>query len=583
MHISEGPALPSIEAPLAPTPVPVFFDQEAWARRLEAWCRATALPGDRFDEFAAQHACIFFDRYLRHTKGRWAGETFILDTWQRAVVRALFGWKRADGLRRFRTCLIFIPRKNGKTTLAAGLALYLAFAAGETGAEVYCAATDKAQAAICLREAKRMRAQSPKLMELTESYKFNISCAATFSKLEVISADYGNKDGLNISGLIGDEFHAWRGRELYEVLHTATGARAEPLEIFTTTAGDDREGVCHELCERAQEVWERKVADHGFLPVLFAAQPCPPGRAETEWLLDPATWAQANPSLGHTVSHEYMAAEAAQAARQPRHRAAFMRYHLNIWTQATTVWLPYDKWQACKSEPWPLEDMKGRPCFGALDLSATTDLTALALWFPPLAEGGGHRLWAHFWMPADTLQERARKDKVPYDLWAKQGFITPTPGNIVDYAAIRRFLTGAGDEAARAASLASIVNLREIGFDRWASHYLISQLDEQDGLPCVGFGQGYQSMSGPSKEFEAMVIDGRIDHGGNPVLDWMARNVEIASDPAGNIKPVKPDRRKSSKRIDGIVAAIMALGRYLATLAEPPVQSIYAREELWGE
>lgn len=584
MLTSEAQNRPSTEASgAADKPRPVFFDQAAWARRLDQWCAATALPGDRFDVFAANHATGFFDRYLRHTKGEWAGEAFILDVWERAVVRNAFGWKRADGRRRFRQVLVLIARKNGKTTLAAGCALYLAFAAGEAGAEVYCAATDKAQASIALREAKRMRAQSPALMDRTDAYKFNISRADNFSKLEVISADYGNKDGLNISGLIGDEFHAWKGRELHDVLHTATGARAEPMEIYTTTAGTDRESICYEMVEHARKVWNRQTEDHGFLPVLFEARPCPKDRAETDWLLDPATWAEANPGLGHTISHDYMQAEAVKAARQPRHRAAFMRYHLNIWTNATTVWLPYERWQDCKAEePWTLADMKGRECWGALDLSATTDLTALALWFPPAKDGERHRLWAHFWMPADTLAERARKDGVPYDEWARAGLITATPGNVVDYAAVRRFITGGGDREARPLSLASLVNLREIGFDRWASHYLIGQLNEQDGLPCVGFGQGFQSMSGPAKEFEALVVDGKLDHGGNPVLDWMARTVEIKSDPAGNIKPVKPDRRSSSKRIDGIVAGIMALGRWLAVQSMGQARSIWDREELWS-
>ncbi len=555
-------------AALVPVTVPAVYDWAAWARRLYEWCESTARPGDYYDGHAAEHAVQFFPRYLTHTKGRWAGQRFELLPWQVAVVRTIFGWKRVDHSRRFRIVYIEIPRKNGKTGLAAGIALYLAFCSGEAGAEVYCAATDKNQAAICFGEAKKMRLKSPQLLERTLAYKFAVSRPDTFSKLEVVSADYGNKDGLNISGLVGDEMHAWRDRELYEVLHTATGARSEPLEFLITTAGEDPEGICWELHERGIEVWERRIDDHGFLPVIFAADPPTDPDKETEWLLDPATWAQANPSLGNTVGLDYLSAEANRAVTQPRYRNTFKRYHLGAWTQQGTIWLPYERWKAGSrgKDSVTIEALKGRRGFFGLDLSATTDLTALIGVFPPEAEGGTWDLWSHFWMPEANLKERTRKDKVPYDLWREQGYITATPGDVIDYAYIRRMLTGKGDEAPPAGfkPLRDQMEIAELAFDRYGSHYLITQLGENDGMPVIAFGQGYISMSGPSKEMEKLVLAGRVNAGDNPVMDWMARIVEVRQDDAGNIKPVKPDRRKSTKRIDGIVGAVMGLGRAIA-------------------
>lgn len=536
---------------------PAYFDAEKYAA-------ATAAPGDWFDERSAEHACQFFPRFLRHTKGQWAGQPFFLLPWERSIVRAVFGWKRADGSRRFRIVWCEVPRKNGKTGLAAGIAIYLAFAEGEIGAEVYCAATVKSQASICFNEAARMRSQSPKLRELTNAFKFNISRPDTFSKLEVIASDFGKLDGLNVSGLVGDELHAWKGRELYEVLHTAQGARLQPLEFLITTAGTEIATLAGEFHEHALRVRDRQIEDHAFLPVIYAAE------KEDDWAA-PATWAKANPSMGSTIRVETIAAEAERAKKLPRYLNAFKRYYLNIWTEQETIWLDPLKWRECSlgADSVTLEALAGRRCFGGLDLSSTTDLTALALAFPRPASDkvrAGFDVWAHFWMPRDGLAERVRRDRVPYDQWSTDGFITLTDGDTVDYDVIRRAITGEapGAEdaflaAARTAAIVNRVELVSLARDRWNATQLTTQL-MGDGVAVKDFGQGYASMSAASKEFEKQVVEGTLNHGGNPVLEWMARVVSVRADGADNIKPVKPDRRRSAKRIDGIVATIMGLG-----------------------
>jgi phage terminase large subunit-like protein len=566
------PIEPEAVLPQAPppgiAPVAGFFDAEAWAA-------ATAQPGDWFDERAAEHVCAFFPRYLRHTKGRWAGQPFFLLPWQRSGLRAAFGWKRADGSRRFRIVWCEIPRKNGKTGLAAGVGLYLAFASGEPGAEVYSGASAKTQAAIAFNEAKRMRAQSSQLRELTNAFKYNISRPDNFSKYEVIAADYGTLDGLNLSGLIGDEVHAWKNREFYEVLHTAEGARTQPMEFLITTAGTDIDTLGGEMHEHAERVRDGVIEDHAFLPIIYGT-----GR-DDDWT-DPAVWANANPSLGATVTIEAIAAEAERAKKLPRYQNAFKRYYLNIWTEQETIWLPIDKWSQCTKGPESvtLEALAGRRCFGGLDLSSTTDLTALALLFP---RDDGADLWMHFWMPKEGLAERVRRDRVPYDKWADQGFITLTDGDVVDYDVIRRMITGEAPGAdpeflvtSRKAAITNQVELVALARDRWNATQLTTQL-MGDGVEIKDFGQGYASMSAPSKEFEKLVVEGTLNHGGNPVIDWMARVVTVRTDGADNVKPVKPDRRRSTKRIDGIVAGIMALGLAISTAAdqEPEYQMLF--------
>jgi phage terminase large subunit-like protein len=535
-------AIAGLIAPIDP-PVAGLFDAEAWAAR-------TAKPGDWFDERAAAHACAFFPRYLRHTKGRWAGRPFDLLPWQRSIIRAAFGWKRADGLRRFRNVFLEVPRKNGKTGLAAGVALYLAFASGEVGAEVYCAATTKEQANITFREASRMRALSPQLRERTDAFKFNLSAAKSFSKLEVLSSDHGNKDGLNTSGLVGDEIHQWRDRDLHDVLTTSTGARDQPMEFYTTTAGLDVESLWTDMHDHAMRVRDGEVDDHELLPVLYGAE-------EDDDPFDAATWAKANPSWGAILKPEYLEKKAARAKREPSFYNTFLRLHLNIKTKQTTTWLPAAEWKACNIRPVTPDLLAGRRCWGGLDLSSTTDITAFVLVFEP-GPDDVIDLLPFFWLPQAGLEARAARDRVPYQAWVERGHIALTDGNVVDYDAIRRRIAGAEG----AGGLMHEYQIVDIARDRWNATHLSTQL-MGEGLAIVDFGQGFASMSAPCKEFEKRVMNRTINWGGNPVLEWMGRCTDVMQDAAENMKPVKPERKKTGKRIDGIVAAIMGLGRFI--------------------
>lgn len=571
LALATEPVTAAAAVALAPAPAGVVFD-------IESWARSTAQPGDVFDETAAAHATTFFSRYLRHTKGKWAGQPFELIGWQRALVRTIFGWKRADGTRRFRVVYLEVARKNGKTALAAGIALYMAFASGEQGAEVYCAASNEAQANICFTEAKRMRGQSPFMKQITNAFKSNISSLESFSKLEVLTSKSDTKDGLNVSGLVGDEFHAWKDRNLYDVLTTATGAREQPLEFYITTAGTDEHSICYETREHAINVRDGIVVDHELLPLIFAAD-------KDDDIESPATWAKANPSLGVTIKPDYIEKKLKKARDLPRFMNSFQRLHLNIWTDAATTWIPKATWDSCNLRPVRnatgglAEHLLGRACFGGLDLSSTTDLTALALFFPDdlAAADLSGELFVHCWLPKEGLAERIKRDKVPFDLWAEQGLLTLTDGNVVDYDMIRAAITGVGGDAPAGwgRPLRDLADIRDIARDRWNATQLTSQL-MADQVNMVEFGQGYASMSAPAKQWEAMILAKRLNHGGNKLLRWMNQCTAVVTDqsPAANIKPVKPDHKKSSKRIDGIVASIMAVGRAIAMKDDVPVISI---------
>jgi phage terminase large subunit-like protein len=531
---------------------------------------APAPAGYFFDEFAADRAVAFFPRFLRHSIGRFAGQPFELEDWERQIVREAFGWKRPDGSRRYRAIYIEIPRKNGKTTFAAGIGLYLLFADGEPVAEVYSVANDRDQARICLAEGRRLIGRTPFLKERSME-GMDFITAPMSSRWRVLSSTSGNKDGLNASGVIFDEVHALKSRELADLMHTSTGSRVQPLEVYITTAGSDLKSYCWELHQRALRVVRGELEDPEFLGVIFAADP-------DDDIHDPATWAKANPSLGRALSIEYMASQARNAADWPAYENAFKRLHLNIWTEQDVRWIPMALWDKCNLAPVELEDLRGRPCWGGLDLSTREDLTALALAARRLDGQPGFDVWVRAWCPKDTIELRARRDHVPYPQWAREGLLVPTEGNAIDYDWMRREISGVGrPEGSAEESIAEIVDLRELGVDPWNASQLSSQL-LQDGLPLVTVPQGLKTMSPLSKQFESLIRRGELNHGGNPLLRWAAQNVAIEIDAAENIKPSKV---KSHQRIDPIVAAIMAAGR--AALADQPVPGIYSDPEAFTE
>lgn len=514
-----------------------------------------------FDAAAADLAVAFIEQFLVHVKGEWAGEPFILQDWQRdGIIRPLFGWKRPDGTRKYRRAYIEIPRKNGKSTLAAGIALLLLFLDDEPGAEVYGAAADREQAAIVFDLAKQMVEASPVLSQRAETFKRSIVVPATASVYRVLSADVKTKHGLNAHGVVFDELHAQPNRDLWDVLTTATGARRQPLVLAITTAGYDRESICWEQHEYARQVLEGVIEDGEFFAYIRAAD------AADDWM-DPKTWRKANPSLGVTVTEDYLAAECRRAQLTPAYLNTFLRLHLDRWTSQETRWLLLEDWSACGA-PVEIEALGGKECYAGLDLANTKDIAALVLVFPPIpGEYELYRLLPYFWIPAENMVERVRRDRVPYDVWVRQGHMKATPGNVIDYGVIEK----------DAIELREKFKIREMAFDPWNA-IGISQRLAAAGLTMIEFRQGYFSLSPPTKEFERLVLDRKIAHGNHPVLRWMADNVMVTKDPAGNLKP---DRQKSREKIDGIVAAIMGLDRAIRNGQGAP-GSIYEQRGLWS-
>ena len=494
----------------------------------------------RFDAQAARRAVAFFAECLTFTAGEWRGRPFDLRPWQQAIVGNLFGWKRPDGTRRYREAFIYVPRKCGKSEMAGGLGCLLAFADNEPAAHVYCAAADREQARLVFSAAKTMVLAEPELARRGKIYTNSVTVESTGSVLKVVSAEAYTKHGVNAHGVIIDELHAIPDRELVDVLTTSTGARRQPLIIYITTADYDRESICNEKYDYACKVRDGVIDDPAFLPVIYEAS------REDDWT-DPAVWRKANPNLGVSISVEYLERECQRARETPTYENTFKRLHLNVQTQQDVRWLSLEAWDACDNTPIDLAALADRDCWAGLDLSTTTDVSALVLLF--LDDDGGATVVPRFWIPSDNARKRERRDRVPYETWARLGLIEMTPGNVIDYDRIR----------ARINELGRHLPIREIAIDPWNATQLSIQL-QGDGFEVVTFGQGFRDMSGPTKEWEKLVVSGKLRHGGHPVLRWMASNVSVDSDAAGNLKPSK---KKSTERIDGIVAGVMALGRAL--------------------
>ncbi len=499
-----------------------------------------------FSEQAADKALRFIES-LKQSQGQWAGCPLHLMDWQRdRIIKPLFGTLNPDGTRQYRTLFLTIPRKNGKTELAAAIANYLLFADNEGGAQIYCAASDRDQADIVFKEIAAMVRSAPALERratILDSVH-RIVIQKTNSYCRSISAEAYSKHGFNSHGVIFDELHAQPNRDLWDVLTTSTGARLQPLVVAITTAGFDRNSICYEVYDYARKVRDGIITDPTFLPVIYQAE------EEDNWE-DEAVWARANPALGVFRSVDELRQMFYRAKETPALEMTFRRLYLNQWVNSVQRWLPMDKWDDCAAE---IGDLAGKPCYAGLDLSSTTDLTALSLVFP--AEDGSYDILWRYWIPEDTATEKERRDRVPYREWARQGYITMTPGNIIDYGYVLKQITQ--DMAG--------YDLRELAFDRWGSQKLTTDLQEMgfsvdtkvNGAHLVAFGQGFASMSSPTKELMTLVLSKKIRHGGNPVSRWCADNMVVATDPAGNLKP---DKSKATQKIDGMVAMIMALDR----------------------
>lgn len=499
------------------------------------------LPTSHYDKKKADRAVTFIEN-LCHTKGKWAGTPFWLLPWQEQLIRDIFGIVKPDGNRQFRTAFVEICKKVGKSELAAAVALYLLYADNEPSAEVYGAAADRQQASIVFDVAKQMVEMSPALMKRSKLMGatkriVNYSNAGYY---QVLSAEVGGKHGFSVSGLVFDEIHTQPNRQLYDVLTKGSSdARQNPLHFIITTSGNDRHSIAFELHTKAVDILEGRRVDPTFYPVVY-------GLKDDEDWEDEANWYKVNPSLGYTVDIERLRDAYREAKQNPADEITFKWLRCNMWVSSTVAWIP-DAIYMRGNEPIDMDALAGRDCYAGLDLSSTGDITALVLIFPPRDEEEKYVLLPYFWIPEETIPRRVKANSVPYDIWEKQGYIMSTEGNVIHYDFIEKFIM----------DLSEKYHILEIAVDRWNATQMIQNL-EGEGFTIVPFGQGFSSMSAPTKEFYRLLMEGRIIHGGNPVLRWMAGNVVIDTDPAGNIKVTKA---KSKEKIDGIVAAIMALDR----------------------
>jgi phage terminase large subunit-like protein len=478
----------------------------------------------------------WIERNCTHTKGEWAGQPLKLEPWQRdEIIRPLFGTVDKSGRRIVRTGLIGIPRKAGKSTLGAAIALRLLFKDGEPGAEVYSAAADREQARIVFEMARGMVEANPAMSKIAKVYRNSIVVPRTGSTYKVLSADAYTKHGLSPHAVIFDELHAQPNRELWDVLTTGQGARRQPLTLAITTAGFDRNSICWELYDYGRKVEAGIIEDPAFFFRWWGVQ-------EGEAWDDPEVWARAQPNLGVSVQRDFYEREVRTAKNQPARQNTVRRLYLNEWTQAHTRWIDLAAWD--ESAGMVNEaDLEGRICYGGLDLANTTDVTALC-WDFPLPDGSHDAIWRYF-IASEQLDALDRRTAGQASVWVRDGFLTVTEGNVVDYAAIVEQI----DRDAQR------FRVKRLAFDRWGSAVFVQQLHDE-GMEVAQMGQGFSSMSPPSKELEKLVLEGRYRHGGNPVTRWMIDNVVVRQDPAGNIKP---DKEKSTEKIDGVVAAIMAL------------------------
>lgn len=494
-----------------------------------------------YDEDVADYAVSFIE-CLCHTKGTWAGKKFKLLEWQEEIIRDLFGVLKPNGYRQFNTAYVEIPKKNGKSELAAAIALLLCCGDGEQRAEIYGCAADRGQATIVFDVAADMVRMCPALNKrckiLTASKR--IVYTPTNSFYQVLSAEAYSKHGFNIHGVVFDELHTQPNRKLFDVMTKGSGdARMQPLYFLITTAGTDTNSICYETHTKALDIIEGRKVDPTFYPVIYGAG------AEEDWT-DPKVWKKANPSLGETIGMDKVKAACDSARQNPGEENSFRQLRLNQWVKQAVRWMPMEKWDACAFPVNP-EDLEGRVCYGGLDLSSTTDLTSFCLVFPPEEEEEPYYILPYFWVPEDTLDLRVKRDHVPYDIWERQGYIQTTEGNVVHYGYIEKFIEHLGE----------LYNIREIAFDRWGAVQMVQNLENM-GFTVVPMGQGFASMSPPTKELMKLTLEKKLAHGGHPVLRWNMDNIYIRTDPAGNIKA---DKAKSTEKIDGAIACIMALDR----------------------
>ena len=502
--------------------------------------------GYYFDAEAAQLRIDFIEACVHHVEGELAGEPLILERWQKSLIANLFGWKSKNtGLRQYREAFVFLPRKNGKTTVAASMVEVLIFLDSEPGAQIYSAAAERKQAALCFGIVKRQIGMEPALAGRCQAFAKTITVEAEGISYEPISAEAHSKHGYNPHAVVSDELHAQPNRELIDVLESGMGARRQPLMIHITTAGYDRNSICYEKYEAACAVRDNKGDpddpgyDPALLPVIYEAE------KDDDWR-DEKTWAKANPNLGVSVKLEFLQRECAKALSNPALENRFRRLYLNQWTEQDVRWLPMHHWDEC--EPLDVLSLAGRECWGGLDLGSTRDTTSFVLVFPD-EDGEGYSVLVWCFIPEEGAKQREQRDRVPYRNWVNAGHVLTTPGEACEYAWVRNKIV----------ELAGIYEIQDIGFDAWNATETADELASAEGLVMVKMPQGTRTMHEPSKLLERLVINRQLRHGNNPLLRWMASNVAVRFDVNGNYMPTKAHTERN--RIDAIVALIMALGR----------------------
>ena len=449
----------------------------------------------------------FIDDCITFTAGERGGHKFVLEWWQKWLFVNAFGWKRPDGSRRYRTVFLYIPRKNGKSELASIFAIVLGMVDGELGAQVLLAAGSREQTQHVFRATKQMISADEALTRRTILYHNSVAIPETNSFIKSISSEGRTQHGGNIHGAVIDEVHSHRNRDLIDAIESSPAARRQPMIVFLTTADfDGEESICNEKLADAKKIRDGVETDNRILPLIYEAD------RDADWTKE-ETWKAANPNYGVSVKPDFIKTECERAKRTPSYANTFKRLHLNMPTGQDIIWIPLEDWDRCDTREVELAELS---CCGGLDLSATTDITALVLAFP---SNNGVDLLPHFWIPESRADARKRRDKADWQAWAREGFVTVTPGRTVDYAIMRRDIV----------ALKEKYNIVDIGVDRWNATHIAQELQD-DGIEIFAFGQGYQSMSGPSKEFERLVMSGQCRHRSHPVLRWMVAHTAAEMD-----------------------------------------------------
>jgi len=494
-----------------------------------------------FDEEAADRAVNFIEKFCTHVKGELAGKAFILEKWQKDdIVRPLFGWKSKDtGFRKYRMCYVEIPRKNGKSNLAAALALYLLYADGEPGAEILSCAGDRGQANIVYHIAQEMIKNNKHLRSRAKVLRNTIELGSSWYKS--ISSEAYSKHGLNCHGIIFDELHTQPNRDLWDVMTTSVGARRQPLIISLTTAGHDRASICYEMHEYSEQLLNGSIEDDSFLPILYKAEP------DMDWT-DPETWKKANPGYGTICNEAYFMDAVKKAKSNPSMINSFLRLHLNIWTSAETAWIPDDIYMK-GDKPIPYDRLPSLPAYGGLDLASTQDLTAFSLIFRD-EENDCFYLLCHQFVNSVKAHNKKLAAGVDYLNYEREGDITITPGNVTDYRIVKQYIL---DQCAK-------YDVKEIGYDPKFSTYIVAELTEEE-ITMQPMAQNITSMNGPTKEMEMEIMKGNLIHGGNRCLRWQFGCAIIYTDNNENKRVIK--EQKENKKVDGVISSIIALNSYV--------------------